>query len=597
MTPRWSRAIPGEEDASLLGRADPGYARAAEKPFQPIPRHRPCRLLAGPAEPHQHVVNPILPTLQRRPTALAARLSPRTRLAASLILLLLWLAAFALPVYTANRPFLDPDGQYLKTLNCDDTLWTTTGCGLDGEACRPFVESHFSFRCPAACASRHDAAAPHPVGPLDVLDGPLVIGSNPFRADSHICGAAILASVISDAAGGCGRLTRVGKRAFFVGKEENGVESVSFDSYFPYAFTVSPEPGMLSSCAELLDPRARVLGVSLVFSAVFSLFVAGAAEQFFVAFVAAFVHVAFVSDPPPVAPFSVSVLPDLASSFARTFLPAMFLAAVLYRLCVKRTLEGLDAPFEKVVLWLGGLWVGALANYTLRWLPTREWDDYDLKAVSQPALLVAALVGIIGFLAGFQAYCLWIEGRLERYIGFYLAVMASILGLLCVPGITLQLKPYIVALILLPATSMQTRTSMLTQGLLLGILIHALAHSGFTSPFTPQNPSIPSPSLYPSIKEPSIFFTHTGSNLTLSFHPPPTTLSYDGISVTVNDVERFRLIYVEVGRTGETFTLDWPNDVKYDEYLRYGFIKDGRVLGYGAADTWLGNGTFVRAGE
>ena len=83
----------------------------------------------------------------------------------------------------------------------------------------------------------------------------------------------------------------------------------------------------------------------------------------------------------------------------------------------------------------------------------------------------------------------------------------------------------------------------------------------------------------------------------MSFHPPPTTLSFDGISVTVNDVERFRLVYVEVGRTGETFTLDWPNDVKYDEYLRYGFIKDGRVLGYGAADTWLGNGTFVRAGE
>ena len=81
--------------------------------------------------------------------------------------------------------------------------------------------------------------------------------------------------------------------------------------------------------------------------------------------------------------------------------------------------------------------------------------------------------------------------------------------------------------------------------------------------------------LYPAVKEPAIYLTSTGSNITLAFDPPPDTLSFDGISVTVNDVERFRLLYVEVGQTGETSTWDWPNDVKYDEYFRYGLIKDG----------------------
>src|SRR5690606_19618445 len=128
-------------------------------------------------------------------------------------------------------------------------------------------------------------------------------------------------------------------------------------------------------------------GVSLFFSAVFSLFTTEGAAQFLVAFVAAFVHVGFVSDPPPVVPFTGSVLPDLASTFMQRFVPAMFLAVVVYRWCVSRTLKELTAPFEKVLLWLGGLWLGALANYPLAWVPPHDWEEYDLDVVSPPVFL------------------------------------------------------------------------------------------------------------------------------------------------------------------------------------------------------------------
>lgn len=594
-TPAWDRRAP-DEDARLLRGAGSDHEGSEDKLFNPTPRRRRlCRLLAGPAEPRQHALRPILPSLQRWPLDLADRLAhrPVARPLTIGLFFLLWLAAFALPVLRANRPFLDPDGEYVKNLNCDDTLWPEP-CGLDGEECRPFVESFFSFRCPANCAGTV-SPAPHPVGPLDVVGRPLVVGSNPFRADSYICSAAIMTSVVSDASGGCGRITRVGKHDLFVGLEANGVESLDFDSYFPYSFTVSPDPDM--SCDDIRDPRAQALGVSLFFSAVFSLFTTGPGAQFFVAFVAAFVHVGFVSDPPHVVPFTGSVLPDLASSFAQRFLPAVFLASALYRSCVRRTLEGLVAPFEKVLLWLGGLWVGAFANYTLDWIPAHDWDDYDVDMVSPSVLFLAAAIAAAGILVAFQMYCLWVEGRLERQLAFYVTLALAIFGLACIPGIAVDLPPYIVALVLIPVTSMQTRTSLLTQGLLLGVLIHSLAHNGFSSPLTPLDPSIPSPTPYPTPKEPEIFFTPSGSNITLAFDPPPSTQVYDGVSVTVNDVERFRLLYVEVGRTGETFTWDWHNDVKYDEFFRYGFIKDGRLLGYGPADVWLGNGTFSRAAD
>ncbi|SPN99048.1 uncharacterized protein DNG_02087 [Cephalotrichum gorgonifer] len=593
--PRWGRVASDEEGAGFLRTEGPSYyGRDPEKSFRPIPRRRSrlVQFLAGPAEPQPHVVRPILPYLQRWPITLCDRFASRPIWKGFLTgaFFILWLTAFLFILIGTHRPFRDPDGEYVKNLNCDDTLWTPERCGLDGEQCRPFTESHFSFRCPAGCAGT-TPPTPRPVGALDVVDRPLVIGSSPFRADSYLCSAAIMASVVSDAKGGCGRITRVGKHNTFVGRETNGVESVDFDSYFPYSFTVSPDPDM--PCEEYADPRGKLLGASLFFSAVASLFVTSSALQASIALVAAFVHVALVSDPPPVSSFTASVLPDLVSTLAWRFFPAAFLAVVLYKTCVRRTLDGLTAQVEKVVLWLGGLWLGALANYTFTWIPGPNWSGYEVRAVTQTTLLLAGVVATAGTTAAWQMYCLWAEGRLGRHLIFYIASVASILGLLCIPEgmINVQIHPYIIALLLLPATSMQTRASLLAQGLLLGIVIHSLAHSGFSPPFIPRDPSL-TPIPYPTIRDPAVSFAPDGANITLTFDPPPTGFSADGVSVTVNDVERFRFVYAEVGRTGESFTWGWPDDMKYDEYIRCSFIKDGIILGYGGASAWLGDGSF-----
>ncbi|KAI6090732.1 hypothetical protein F4821DRAFT_9418 [Hypoxylon rubiginosum] len=140
----------------------------------------------------------------------------------------------------------------------------------------------------------------------------------------------------------------------------NGIESIHFDSYFPLSFQVSSDPAI--KCRG--DPRQILLAVSITFTVSLSLFTSSPSLQFAITFTAIFAHVGLVSDPPSAAFHNTSVLPDHVSLLVERFLPAAFIAFVLYRTCITRALQGLQAQFEKTIFWLGGFWVGALSNYT-----------------------------------------------------------------------------------------------------------------------------------------------------------------------------------------------------------------------------------------
>src|SRR5690606_15444012 len=130
----------------------------------------------------------------------------------------------------------DGAGDLVVNVDCVETLWPRNRCGVDGERCLPFSNVSLPFRCPADCRSVQ-VLNPRPVGPEEVNYRPLVVGGSPYRGDSFICGAAIHAGVVSDAYGGCGRVTRVGEHIGFASSESNGVESIAFDSYFPLSYT------------------------------------------------------------------------------------------------------------------------------------------------------------------------------------------------------------------------------------------------------------------------------------------------------------------------------------------------------------------------
>ena len=547
--------------------------------------------LSGPHPPRIQAIRPLCPSFQRIPTILIRRLLPSTeqKLIVLVAFFLLWAAAFVFPLRSGTRAIRDLAGEDVVNLDCVDTLWKRKDlCGLDGEMCRPFTNASFTFRCPASCAGVQ-VLNPRPVGGIEVSYRPFVIGDGYFRGDSFICGSAIHAGLVTDRKGGCGRVSRIGQREGFKTVSRNGIESIAFDSYFPLAFELAAEPDLRCPA----DSREYLLVVSLFFTIVATLFMTSTPLQFFVSFVAIFAHVALVSDPPEASFHNISVLPDHVSKFAERLLPAAFCAVIFYWTCAARTLGELEAPFEKTLLWLGGFWFGALSNYTFGWLPIQRLTAHDLEQQPGAKLALAIIVIVVGLIVIQQVYTFWLEQRLLRYLALYGILAAGIVACWALPGVELRIHHYIIALLLLPGTSVQTRSSLLYQGLLLGLFVNGTARWGFDSIL--QTPaSLREDGSYglwlPSLHPPSISSTSQGSNITFSWDGPPTPV-LDGVSVLVNDVERFRGFFAEAV-SAYNFTWTRPAGLGLSEYFRFGYIKDDIALDYTKAGVWFPNGTW-----
>ncbi|KAM3418063.1 hypothetical protein BST61_g6268 [Cercospora zeina] len=433
-------------------------------------------------------------------------------------------------------------------LSCAARYWADDNrCGLNGNLCRPFSNASLAFRCPADC---HKVLTQgHAVGDQMVRFKPLVIGGPMeeqtgfedeivdnaiYRGDGFICASAVHAGFIRDIEGGCGVLTLTGEQSAFPSLKRHSIQSTGFSSYFPHTF------GFLSGTrTQCKDLRWPALAPTLIFTILVSLFTTDPAVHFWSIFVALFFHVALVSDPPA----NTTYYGLLSIAFGR-FLPACFCAYVTYRFTSKRSLTGLTAQVEKTILWLGPAWVGSLNNYTFDRIPIQRLTPHDLKAQpgAVPALITIVLV--IFFIALGQAWAFRVEGRMPRYLAIYGSMVVALLILLAIPGLNLRIHHYILALLLLPGTSFQNRPSLIYQGLLLGLFINGVARWGFASIVelpaqllkgTAQH------SLLPSISVLAIGARNITFNMgSLPVFDKKLGITYDGVSVLVNDVERFR---------------------------------------------------------
>ncbi len=293
-----------------------------------------------------------------------------------------------------------------------------------------------------------------------------------------------------------------------------------------------------------------------------------------------FVHVGLVSDPPNISDYA-----SLTSLCIGRFLPATFVGFVIYRYCVRYQLSGLTAQFEKTVLWLGGAWIGALNNYTFNFIPIQRLTPSDLH---QPgARLALSVIIILLLLIAFgQIWFLRLEGRFLRYLGIYATMVAFLLICVAIPNLNLRIHHYILALLLLPGTSIQTRPSLLWQGILVGLFINGVARWDFDSILqTPAallgNGQINS--LLPNITTPVL----GASNITFGWATPPQP--YDGISVLVNDVERYRWY---VGEGFESFTWERGRQLER-EYFRFGYMRGSGAADYTKAGMWEKDGRWT----
>jgi hypothetical protein len=76
---------------------------------------------------------------------------------------------------------------------------------------------------------------------------------------------------------------------------------------------------------------------------------------------------------------------------------------------------------------------------------------------------------------GSQAWVIWTAGKLPRYLLLYGVMTSASLVMLALPQLNLRIHHYILALLFLPGTALQTRPCLLYQGLLVGLFINGIA--------------------------------------------------------------------------------------------------------------------------
>ena len=465
-------------------------------------------------------------------------------------------------------------------------------CGLDGALCRPFHDQEFAFRCPADCRGTI-ISSPETIGEREYNYRNLVIGGSKskerpdqpiYRGDSFICGAAIHAGVSRNFLGGGGVVSLTGEQNDFGAIDAHGISSINFFPAFPQSFTFLHNAKFPSSSCS--DPRWALFFITAILTAMVSLLTTSPSLFFGTVFVITYFTVALATDPPDFENYMAVV-----SSACRGFLPAAFVAVILYQFCVRYTLRNLHAQFEKTFLWLGGCWLGSLNNFTFDKLPIQRLTPHDLR---QPGAILTLLIIVFGilFITVFQALAFRIEGRMPRYLAFYAWIGLMLLTLISIPGMNLRIHHYILALLLLPGTTLQTRPSLLYQGLLIGLFINGIARWGFDSILQTPGQLFQGnyDSLIPQVAPPII---HSNNN-SITFSWTNNQSQYDSMSIVVNDVERFR-----GSEEDNPSTFTWTR-YKEDEpqYFRFAYVKHevlkrSFVGRFSKPGTWQVNGTWT----
>ncbi|TKA29510.1 hypothetical protein B0A50_03523 [Salinomyces thailandicus] len=633
----------GEFDGLRLGgpTASSWQDRISERIPPPV-KHawsKTVEWVKGPDPPRIFKIEPLFPKIQHAPLSLLDRYAPKRGQRVWLLALLYacWLFAFSMVLRASSFSASIPKYGTPVRMGCGSKYWSDgNGCRLNGDQCRPFANATLAFRCPAGCRLT-EVLYPHAVGDQEVNYRPLVVGGPSkqqtgledelfnnaiYRGDSFICASAVHAGFINDAEGGCGVLSLVGEQPEFEASKKNGIASVGFSSYFPRSFGFLS--GTRTGCQDLRWPA---FGVSLFFTTLLSIFTTSPSVFFWSNWIILFFQTGLASDPPSLTNYYSL----LSVAFGR-FLPACFCGWVTYKYTVRRSLEGLTAQLEKTVLWLGPAWVGALNNMTFDKIPIQRLTPHDIKAQPGAVPALITIVLSIFFIALGQAWSFRVEGRMPRYLVIYGSFVLALLVCVAVPGLSLRIHHYILALLLLPGTCFQNRPSLLYQGLLVGLFINGIARWGFDSIL--QTPSELSQGAQKGTPLPAVSVLGLGSsNITFNLGPLPkwdskTEMLFDGISVLVNDVERFRgydddRSYWDEGPGDGNYTWTWhrhhlgnreslqetfnrsvpllgePDDLDAEakknlpEYFRFAYMAGSRVGDFTKAGRWTPDGEWI----
>ena len=572
----------------------PVWLRESSKTFHwrwvPVPVRQAVRAVVawskGPRPPQLQKIEPFYPSIQEAPSKFIDRHFPKRthKIALLACFYFCWLLTFILVLHHSAQAGSIKGFGKPQPIWCGASFWDAgNSCGLNGNRCRPFENATLAFRCPANCKAVK-VLNPHAVGEQEINYKPFVIGGpttaeenstipdTVYRADSFICQAAIHSGLVGNDKGGCGVALLAGEQSNFSSTKRHGVQSIAFDSVFPKSFTFIS--GLSSQCVR--DLRWPLLAVTCGFTTILSICTTSPPVFFASIFTMLFFHVGLVSDPPNHSDYA-----SLTSIIIGRFFPAAFVAFVIYRYSVKPQQTGLTASIERTILWLGGAWVGSLNNYTFDFIPIQRLTPHDLNAQAGAKVALVCVVLLIFSIAVGQVWYLRLEGRLPRYLAIYAIFVGGLLLCVALPPLNLRIHHYFLAILLLPGTRTQTRPALLYQGILVGLFVNGVARWGFDSIM--QTTDVlrgdgQLDSLLPNITAQFV----SSSNITFSWDRPPRP--YDGLSVLVNDVERYRWYY---GEGDSLHTFERPDGMEKG-YFRFAYMSGSQTEDYTKAGIWGG---------
>ncbi|KAH7885912.1 hypothetical protein F5I97DRAFT_2023720 [Phlebopus sp. FC_14] len=502
-----------------------------------------------------------------------------------------WLFVALAAAYIISLAFLARAQWYLTPassfVDCTSVYWTeNAGCGLDGEACAPFSNSSFDFRCPAQCSSVV-LQNPRMVGNLEVDYVPLIVGGGDsqrtYRGDSFLCASAVQTGLISDSLGGCASVQLVGNFTDYVPTTAFGLTSVGFPSDFPMSFRFSPS-SILTHCTDLRNP-ALAFNI-LITCLIFLVLRPKAIARYWCLVCIGFWHVALFSQPQ-------ATPPPLDVAFG-AFLPTLFVCYAFWRVAIRFTLPVFaNAPFESTIWYLAPYWTGVLTNLTMDQIPIDRLTPQDIK--QQPggitALIIIVLVLLVLVLN--QIRVIRKTGWLPYYLGWYIVGGFITLVLALLPGLEFRLHHYVISMALMPGTGFSTRLSAIYQGFLLGMFLNGVAAFGFDSILQTVADLArdgPTGSPLPTFLTNSTTYNATLAlaNQTISWAGIPSDIAsqgWNGFALLVDDVERFTGIAVNYSLGGLEGGLP--------HFLRLAYTTGGTPGDFTMPATLWPNGTWI----
>lgn len=268
--------------------------------------------------------------------------------------------------------------------------------------------------------------------------------------------------IVSLSKGGCGSLQLVANYTNYIPTSGHGFDSIGFPTTFPIGFRLSPS----SNSSHCTDNRGPALAMNVTLTSfLFLLFRPKPIILFWCLFAVGYWHIIIFSQP--------RVIPPSMSDAFADFLPGLFMAYGIWRLAFRFVLPTfMEMPLEATIWYIAPFWVGVLANVTLDKIPINRLLVSDVTG--RPGALTALIVIIIVVLVIVlnQARVIRKTGWLPHYARWYVAGGLVLLVLAFLPGLTLRLHHYIIALVLLPVTAFPTRLSAIYQAFLLGLFIN-----------------------------------------------------------------------------------------------------------------------------